>query len=404
MEHKGFTVFNRAYAPATWTLSSTAKFLASRYLHTELRSQGGISEHAPMLAEILRRDGYYCAGFTAGGLLRTPGFDRGFHEYHWSMRSGQIEGSFPDAAKWLETNEEPFFLFLHTYEPHYPYTRTTFTHGLPRGRLGDLTQGERLLPADLFHYSVLSQEEQEYVSALYDGGIRTSADAVADLFALMDGLSLWENTVVIILSDHGEELFEHFGIFARHGHSLYNEVLRVPFMIYSPGNRGYRLVEDPVSLVDLVPTVADLLEIELSGPVDGTSLGPLLQGRSVERSVPILANMAHPFQGEGICLIQNDLKYMEINHRNTPETKQLLGEEWRPGITSWKDLFRVSGDPEEKDNLIESAPSLAATMQESLKAAVLRTLPPVTSTDFDEKASLRDDLAQQLILLGYVEE
>lgn len=404
LEDKGFTLFEKAYAPSTWTLSSTAKFLTSRYLHSKMIPESSISPDAPLLAEIMRENGYYCAAFTAGGLLRSPGFERGFHEYHWNAGLGMVEASFPPAQKWLLGRNAPFFLFVHTYEPHIPYTRTEFAKHLPRGRLGDPSRGEPLLPRGLSESSEFTPEEKTYVSALYDGGMKRATEAVVELFADMEKCGLWENTVVIILSDHGEELWEHFGIFGRHAHSLYDEVLRVPFMIYQPEGSGFQRIDEPVSLVDLVPTVADLLNLDWSGLADGISLVPMMNGRDVNRTLPILANMDHPYHGDGICLIQNDHKYMEMMPRPTPETRRFFSGDGKLRYRRPIELFNVRADPFENENIAFLSPGLTKAMDESLRAGVKRALDPIISSSEGHISDLSEDLARQLAILGYIED
>jgi len=399
IKEKGFVVFEKAYAPSSWTLSSTSKFLSSRYIHRNLRPDYLISSRTPMLAEIMRQFGYYCAGYTAGGLLCTAGFDRGFHDYYWGTGNGGIETSFPQATRWLRETREPFFLFLHTYEPHQPYFRSIFTRDLPRGRLGDVGRGEDLLPRRLSLESHFTEIEKEYIHAVYDGGIRVSADAVADLFEFMDSRSLWDNTIVIILSDHGEEFWEHFRIFGKHCHTMYEELLHVPFLVYSPDMASYKRVQSRVSLVDMVPTVLELAGLEWSGATDGVSLVPLLKRPSSRRNEPVIANIDHPIQGKGYCIVQDDRKYIEFQYK---EFSKLRLDKVSPLNIAGQELYFLDEDPHERNNV--SADSLTlVSLQAKLYDTIRNTADPIVSQPKQYSHTIRGDLENQLRALGYIE-
>ena len=396
---RGFTVFGTGYAPCSWTLSSTAKFLSSRYLHDTLRNNiSSIPSDLEMLAETLRGNGYYCAAFTGGGVLRTPGFEQGFHEYHWGSGLGKIEESFPQARAWLETAPEPFFLFLHTYESHRPYTRGMFASGPAEGEANDIIP--RLFPDGTGRGIVLTREESLYVAALYDGGVRVACDATADLFADLDRLGLWESSVVVVLSDHGEEFGEHFPAYATHGHSLYEELLRVPFAVYHPGGGTYRNVRPAVSLVDLTPTVFDLLEISDTPPVDGESLVPLLQGDQMTRRLPIMANLANGTPWRILCVLSGHLKYLDTRtNEDVDPSSALQSIEYPRGI----EVYRLDTDPQEGTNLAAKAPDLTAALRDTLQSALQRALPPIRDGSARGQVRAGKDLATQLRALGYVE-
>jgi len=394
----GFNLFENAYSPAASTLPATAKFLTGRYhdIHRNWTVPRGYS----LLQEQLRQAGYYCVGFTGGGQLRFRGFEQGFHEYSWSDRVGKIEDSFPQALDWLRRNrDELFFLFLHTYETHAPYTRNRFCEGLPRGRLGDVTTGGFLVPLDagIRLFSEMSPEEQAFIDAAYDSGVRMAADGVADLLLELRQLELLENTVVVILSDHGEEFWDHNQLFAAHGHSLYGELLNVPLIVFDPARpaEGLRRVSEAVSTVDLLPTVLDLLGLPREVETDGVSLAPLMAGgRCAEfhRDLPVLASR----KDTSYCVIRDGVKYIRtlgddpwLAHRRVPTSPD--GE-----------LFRLTDDPRELNNLVAAEPDLLREMADLLRDAAARALPPL-----DGEAGLPGatdpGLARQLRALGYID-
>jgi len=403
----GFAVFRRAFSASPWTIPGTAKFMASRYLdfHVERR----VPDSTTMLAEVLRDSGYYCAAFTGGGMVAVRGMDQGFHEYHWSSGFGKVEGSFPQAGQWLEQWEGgPFFLFVHTYETHRPYTRDTYCRGLPRGRLGDLTAGERLTTAEANIAARFTAEEQAYVQAAYDGGVLRACEATADLLETLERTGRRRDTVVVILSDHGEELWDRHQLFGAHGHTLNREMLDVPLLLHCPATagRGLRDIETPVSTVDLPPTAVDLLGVPWPGGADGVSLVPLLAGGTVEREVPIIADLQrsriHPSVGPQACVIENGVKFIAPLSPDAPRKEGSLSSVVPPAVPG---LFRLDRDPAEHENLADSEPGLAARMKERLHRAMALALQPETPGMGGSSPAGRpsEELSEQLRALGYIE-
>ncbi len=331
-----------------------------------------------------------------------PGFERGFHgfhEYHWSERFGKVEDTFPRAERWLRRPREPFFLFLHTYEAHTPYVRTTFCEGLPRGRLPE-PHTVPDFPEGTTHLQPLSPEERRYIEAAYDGGVRAATDAAATLLGSLDERGLLGRTVVVILSDHGEEFWDHFPTYARHGHSLYPELLGVPFILRAPGYRGPQAVDAEVSTADLVPTVMDLLGLPCEGPVDGVSLVPLLGGGQVRRLVPILAQAKGGVTGLAAIKVATG-PHSYIRMEGPPDRR---GRE--PFLIRDKErgaeLYRRDADPRETRSLIGTDAGLAAALAETLAQALARSVEPAPRLIRRGRAGLSPVLAAQLEALGYL--
>lgn len=412
LDDKSFFVFRNAYSSAAWTLPATAKFLTSRY--RDIHFAKTVPSSYTTLAEILRNEGYYCAAVTGGGPLRMSGFEQGFHDYYWTWWYGKAEKTVVPAIDWLKRQpfgESPLFLFLQTFESHAPYTRGTFCNGLEHGRLGDLKSGEKLMPNGFTVCSELTAEELLYVEAAYDGGVHHACRAVANLFEAMDELGLWDNTVVVILSDHGEEFWEHFPMFGDHGHSLYGEQINVPFMLYDPDLTpgGLQYVSDEVTNVDLVPTVLDLLGIDTALPFDGTSLRPLLQGQEIKRTLPILATLSveRSFERAEIsraCIIAKGKKFISPwfdsdggASENLPEPEDCR---YYPPAD---ELFSLDEDPAEGHNLFTVDTAAADTMKTLLYEAYRNALPPhAPETISQQPVDLSPDLRRQLEALGYV--
>jgi len=215
----------------------------------------------------------------------------------------------------------------------------------------------------------------------------------------MESRDAWDNTVVIILSDHGEEFWEHRNRFASHGHSLYDELLRVPFMMYYPGRKNKLTVQEPVSTVDLLPTIAGLLHLEWTGEADGVSVLPLVHGNPIRRGVPIMAYVADSeSRWGGICLYQNGMKYSET----TRPDRTRSGNEGLAMRKEIRELYSIETDPGETRNLINVNDQTASAMMDTLRSAQMRALSPVGNGHDDETQTMSITLRKQLIELGYL--
>jgi len=261
------TLFEKTVAPSSTTpqshMSIMTGLLPSAHGITDLTKGSDLTAYE-MLAEKLRFAGYFTGAITEDGMLRAAlGCERGFDSYAENKAResvgnvGLIETTFARARKWLGgRGKTPFFLFVHTYQVHDPYMPPPGY----AGRFGPLnTEGPQ---AELDRY----EEEISYTD-----------DMVAGLWGNVRSLGLADNTLLIILSDHGEEFGEH-GLL-RHGTDLYDETILVPWIMRAPGliPEGLR-VSHPVGLIDLVPTLIDLLALPHDDRPQGISVAPLWRG------------------------------------------------------------------------------------------------------------------------------
>ena len=227
----------------------------------------------PTLAELLAASGYQTAAVTEDGMLvGGAGFQRGFSYYRenkgtsiWDA-SGQVDVTFPAGLRWLEAHRgERFFLFLHTYQVHEPYSPppayNIFTTYPENGKEVPITASTPAAIRDRH---------------LYAGEVRYVDAELGRVLEKLAALGEAERTLVVVTSDHGEEFYEHG--WKGHDETLYDEVLHVPLIMRGPGivPAGLR-VPAQVSLVDLMPTLLDLLGVPVPPTVQGTSLVPLFR-------------------------------------------------------------------------------------------------------------------------------
>lgn len=271
-------VFRSAYAASSWTNPSVASLLTSRH-----PSQHGVVAIGSVLAprevtvvEVLRENGYSTAGFVANILLgRGLGFHQGYDAYEVrSLRGNQLGRR---ALAWLDRlpadRTAPFLLYLHYMEPHVPYAPTEAALEKTFGR-NDRPDLERVSESMRFaRRSPPDPEMSVAIEKVYDASVASVDEGLRRLFAGLEKRGLREGVLVVLTSDHGEELLEHGWM--GHAHSLYDELIHVPLIVQLPGQSERVDVDAVVSLVDLAPTLLDLA---------GASPSPAFEGRSLFRS------------------------------------------------------------------------------------------------------------------------
>ena len=260
-------VFADASATAGWTKPSVPSFLTGTYpcqhgvYEGSARLKEGavtdvLPDSATTLAEVFADAGWRTGAFVRNAQLRPGnGFEQGFESY--MDEAGDAREIRWRAQDWLGEQEDdrPFFLYLHLLDAHWPYpvpdeyaTRFASAEAVAPFRDGD----SRALRDAINDGEVdFEAADREALLALYDGALRYIDDELGRLFAWLDRNGL-EDTVICVISDHGEE----FGEYGRigHGHSLSENLLRVPWILRDPNSAPGR-VEVPVSLVDLYPTL-----------------------------------------------------------------------------------------------------------------------------------------------------
>lgn len=274
------TRFRHTVAQSSWTRPAVTTVLTGLLprTHRVLGRRDALSGQALTLAEVLQSQGYRTAGFvTNGNVARSFGLGQGFDTYQL-LPSGQHAATDVNAAAaaWLETRGKggsPFFLYLHTVEPHAPYNpplpfRQRFA---PQARDEKLRRMRTLHQLEAGDLAVTPAMRRDLVD-LYDAEIATNDAAFGELVDLLVRRGLWEDTVVVFVGDHGEEFLDHGGW--EHGRTLHAEMLDVPLIVHVPGAGSGRVVERQAQQVDVAPTVLDALGLAIPGSVEGRSLLP----------------------------------------------------------------------------------------------------------------------------------
>lgn len=267
-----------------------------------------LSAEIPMLAELLAPAGYVTAAVTENAMIvAAAGFERGFDSYtefrgaEAHKASGHVDRVMDVATSWLSDHrDERFFLFLHTYEVHSPYNPPSEFDRYPSPDDG------RPLPR---------------ARAQYRGGVAYTDHELGRLRAVLDELGLSRRTVLIVTSDHGEGFGEH-GVFG-HGHHLTEELLRVPLVVRAPGlaPTGHRVAQ-PVSWVDLAPTILELAGLEKPPAMHGRSLVALLSREDGIDPVPVYGEVGGG-KAKQVAARDGDLKWIFSPESPSPRAYDL---------------------------------------------------------------------------------
>ena len=264
--------------------------------HGVLRLRDRLDDRWPTLAEALGARGFATAGVVSHFLIGAAyGFDRGFGSYDESPVAGEREvtgGRTTDAAlAWLDRRprDRPFFLFVHYFDPHYPYLHHP-AYDFTRDYRGPLVPGLGIW--DLLDARPrLSRADVDYLVGLYREEIAYTDAEIGRLLDRVTSLGLRESTLVVVTADHGEEFMRHGWI--GHTRGLYDDMIHVPLLVSQPGRIPPRRLDTPVSLVDLLPTLLELSGGAAPAGVAGVSLAPLLLALRAEPAVhPLFAEVS----------------------------------------------------------------------------------------------------------------
>ncbi|MBM3321083.1 MAG: sulfatase [Candidatus Eisenbacteria bacterium] len=280
------TRFENAFTPAPWTLPAFASLLTSRlpWEHGAVNDYLAPRADIPFLPEVLRGAGYETAAFVSHIYTsRVYGFDAGFdrfedfrigEDYAFDQgREPRAEEVVREAIRWLagRKNKKPFFLLVHLFDPHWAYDapepfRARFDPGYSGSADGSYRTIARFFSPD----SIPPARDLEHIIALYDGEILYTDAWLDTLFRALDRAGAWGKTAVVVTADHGEEFRDHGSM--GHSFTFFDEVLRVPLIIRRPNERSGGTVNEPVSLLDIFPTLAEWAGAEIRSGLRGRSL------------------------------------------------------------------------------------------------------------------------------------
>jgi arylsulfatase A-like enzyme/Flp pilus assembly protein TadD len=362
--------FDHAYTPVPVTLPAHTVIFTGTYpmlsgMHDF--SANKLSPEQPTLASILKEHGYTTGAVIGSAVLdRRFGLDHGFDFYYDHFDFSRLQESNLDemerpgnvvadaALDWLANNyQKKFFLWMHLYDPHYPYRP----------------------PAPY---------NEQYASNLYDGEIAFADAQVGRLIHFLKEKNLYQNAVVILAGDHGESLGEHGE--KTHGFFIYNATLHVPLIIRLPGPpKRITKIAAPifasVSLADIVPTVLHVLNLDVPAQVQGQNLLPLLSGAKAPEPRSLYSET-----------------FLPRLHFNWSELRGVETANYHFIDAPKPELYDLSKDPGETQNLMSQKKAVAEEMRLKL-AALIRDYS--AGRELAEKTGLDPALMERLKSLGY---
>jgi len=387
------TVFENTFSASNETMFSHAALFTSRHCSelAELDYAFRLPSWAPTMAQLLGREGYATAAFVAGAHLnREFGFARGFDRYEDRWNWGSFFDTLPSALRWLKNEtRRPFFLLVHGYDCHSLHKRLFFPHlfdPLYRGVVDPIIRvrsGEQRIYGECFfpnwkpifarvpaigldilsprlhlelgpwvdpqrHLTVkLERRDVDHIVAHYDGSLTYGAFFVGVFLQAIEESHLVDNTVTILVSDHGEDLLEHGT--TGHRATLHNSTTRVPLIITGPEVKPQR-VQGMVTLLDVLPTVLELAGTSVPSGLRGQSLKSVLEGRGNFDAAAAISEAMLPMISLRTSAWRFTFKQFKRSDRHFAYFLRKL-----PLSTNYFELFDVRKDPAEKTNLVDLA-------------------------------------------------
>lgn len=413
-------LFEDASAPAPWTLPSVVSLLLSALPceHNVLIDGDKVAATARTLPMRLHQAGYNTASFFANPYAGAlSGLERGYDV----ARAMDTQVDDEVVKDWLSTFDaepvEPFFLYIHNTEPHNPYraepafverfgeasretrqevekayrlyrrlTRIDYDEMQARGTVDNTAKQDELGR----RLSALGSR----INVLYDATVAEADDRLGAIVRALEEAGVWDNTLFVLLADHGEELGEHGSW--QHDQSVYQELIRVPLVIRFPRNEfaGTR-VTHPVTLLDVAPTIVDYLgATELTAGFRGRSLLPWIEGQTDENLMRVTAMRA------------NRKKFYRPHKENRGDLNVVIRQgEWK-GIwnaeTESLELYDLGRDSGESEDMSAAEPELVGDMLHFAQSWLAGCESSAMESYTENELQLDEETRRRLEALGYI--
>jgi arylsulfatase A-like enzyme len=344
--------FETAVSQSPWTLPAFASMFTGRVPSAHGAGEGAcpsvttLGDAHESLATVLRKAGYETASFVSNAWVGTDvGMARGFDRHRQCLTSGDVLNR---TEEWLaEPRRPPFFLFVHIVDPHQPWMPTPEDAALFVDPAYEGAIGTQFWGAPKPEWTAADRRR---IVDLYDAEVRWADGLTGRLLDALEERGFAANTIVVVTSDHGEELFERGTL--GHGHTLYDEVLLVPFLIRFPGGRSRGPIATPVRTMDLFPTVLEALGQPVPAGLDGVSLMPLIRGGDPAPRSAV---------SEYVCFAADPT----VQSLRTPREKLVVHP-----VTGQTELFDLVADPRETTDVAPRQQVTVAALRAQLADAV----------------------------------
>jgi len=325
------TLFTNATTNVPLTSPSFCSLLTSQYPHQTGSIRNGIPmvDGIPTLATVFKQAGYHTAAILSNWPLKAhlsnlqAGFDiydDDFHQKRWLFFNDErdAEGVTDRALEWLESGpQEPFFAWIHYSDPHAPYLR----------------------------HKAFMFEDSNSDSARYDSEVAYTDYHMGRLIVRLEAAGLFDRSLVIFTSDHGESLGEHG--YTGHGRKVYQPSMAVPLAVMGPGLPEGAEEDGEVQLLDLMPTALSYAGIEFKGDMLGMDLIPVIKNQA-EAPARTLYYETYPGAAPSLQGAEDVLKRPIWIGTRTGSMKLM----YSPRFRTWG-KYDIQADPEEMNNLVD---------------------------------------------------
>jgi len=365
-------LFTNAFSQSAWTTPGMISIFTSLHPFAhKVESRGdSLDSQIPTLPEVLKENGY--AVPVLPRFVDIPNYwNLGFDV----LEKGKFQGKEgEDLLELLHAYKEkrPFFIWYHYHELHLPYDSPDLqSRGIAEGEGKKPvieSEGISLIKTKpvIKHDSVVfTGEDKSRAVALYDGQLVSLDEYVGKLIKKLKEWELYENTIIIITSDHGEELFEHGFV----GHAstslnakLYDEMIRIPLIIVWPKKISHKRIDAYAQQIDIMPTILDILDIPTNTQPEGRSLLPLIEDDQSDWSATIYCETIM-----GGYQSTEELRNIRLRCIRTEEWKLIAKNS---NEFDRYELYNLINDPGEKENVIGKYPDIAIGLKEKLFARI----------------------------------
>jgi arylsulfatase A-like enzyme len=394
VEH-GAAVFTSAHTQENWTKPSVATLLTSLmpWEHHAVTTEAVVPAGIRFLPELLQERGFQTGAFIANGYVSDKfGFKQGFGSFRNYIREGRYsraEFLAADVMEWLDKREaeRPFFLYVHAIDPHVPYKPTaeflSVYDPLPYDGVVNFNGDTTLLEKIKIGSIKLNARDKVHLEALYDSEISYHDVHFRSILTALEKRGLSEDTMVVVVADHGEEFWDHGSV--GHGHSVYEELLHIPMVIRVPGvTQGPSRVTSSAGLVDVMPTVLEALGQSIPEELSGRSLLPEVTGQGADAPPVAISGFMDGWR----TLVVSNLKLIQRTE------KRFM-------------LHDLNTDPHEQAELSAQRPISTRYLRGQLGLALAASEPgeqpaPGKKQHREEKTQIDAETEAQLRALGYV--
>jgi arylsulfatase A-like enzyme len=436
-------LFTNAIAQASWTLASNTSIFTGQYppTHGLTSILNRLSPGATTLATVLQAYGYKTGAFTGGFHISSIyGVNQGFETYFDEIEHGHLEDVLPRSLEWLKNRpkDKSLFLFLQAYDCHSPHkVPPEYEHLYDPGydgvmdkfimdhALGDKIDGLTLTTDD-GNKIALTERDINHIVAHYDGALTWADKQLGEFFTHLKKTGLMDNSIIILLGDHGEAHLERGYIIRRKHGGVYEEGIRVPLLIRLPGHLKSRItnpvsqVDTPapegrgspnevgrqVQLIDIMPTVLEMSGIPVPHTCQGKSIKPLIDGKApADFNQFVFSFGATNIPSPDVLKRFNKEQFARLKEYQLPKWESCIRSlEWKllkfTGIEQDKyELYNLKTDPAEKSNLFEEEPAIADKLKGLLEQWEKDVLANKPNVEIDRKLLI--EMRERMRKFGY---